>query len=199
MSEIGNSRFLFEANKVVQNRNYKKEMSADQNSAIMKAMETHKKVQELTEANNKLRQQIQERQEIFERLSQLTLSSAALLSSVDSTAPVTEMSSVKCLSKLEESSAVNGEDEKKDEDQVKLIIGKYLNHLLVKLVDFAEKNPEQIDILGMQDIEEGMAELYHFAEDRGIIPETKPTDGWKQSVAIHQQLFEKLKSIMSAN
>lgn len=170
----------------------------DQNSLIMKAMETHKKVEQITEANNKLRQQIMERQEIFERLSQLTLSSAALLSSVDSTAPVTEMSSVKCLSKLEESSAVSGEDEKPEEDAVKVIIGKYLNNLLVTLVEFAEKNPEQIDILGMQDIEEGMAGLYEFAEEKGIIPETKPTEGWKQSIAIHKQLFEKLTAIMSA-
>ncbi|EAY02982.1 hypothetical protein TVAG_325540 [Trichomonas vaginalis G3] len=169
----------------------------EQIAILQKAMETHKRVEQLQEENDNLRRQIQDKQEVFERLSQLALSSASLLGSVDSSSPVTEMSSVKCLSKLEESSAVSAEDEKPEEDPVKLIVGKYLNHLLAKLVEFSEKNQEQIDIFALQEIEEEMAQLYQFGEEKQIIPPTKPTEGWKKNVAVHQALFEKLQSLIN--
>ena len=171
----------------------------EQIAILQKAMETHKRVEQLQEENDNLIRQIQDKQEVFERLSQLALSSASLLGSVDSSSPVTEMSSAKCLSKLEESDAVNGENDHFEDDQVKIIVGKYINHLLSKLVDFAERNPEQIDIFGMQEIEDEMSQLYIFGEDKKIIPTTKPTEGWKQSAAVHHQLFEKLHSYIEDN
>ncbi|EAX95491.1 hypothetical protein TVAG_222880 [Trichomonas vaginalis G3] len=175
--------------------------AADQQqlNILQKAMEKHMKVEQMEEENDKIRQQIQTRQETFERLNQLSLAAATLLGSVDSSAPVTEMSSAKCLSKLEESDAVNGENDHFEDDQVKIIVGKYINHLLSKLVDFAERNPEQIDIFGMQEIEDEMSQLYIFGEDKKIIPTTKPTEGWKQSAAVHHQLFEKLHSYIEDN
>ena len=172
-------------------------MQQEQLAMLQKAMESQKKVEALQEENNKLREQIAKNQLVFDRLSKISLASASLLSSVDSSAQETEMSSLKCLSKLEESTAVVPDEEKPEDDQVKAIVGKYLNHLLVNIVDFAEQNQGPIDIFSMEELENTMAQLFQFAETKGIIPERKETEGWKKSVITHKALFQKLKDILS--
>lgn len=171
-------------------------MQQEQLAMFQKAMDAQKKVEEIQEANNKLREQIEKNQLIFERLSKLSLSSATLLSSVDSSAPQTEMSSLKCLAKLDESSAVVPDDEKEEDDQVKAIVGKYLNHLLVNIVDFAEQNQDKVDIFSMEELENTMAQLFEFAETKGIIPKRAEGEGWKKSIAAHKETFEKIHNIM---
>ena len=178
-------------------KNIKKKMQQEQLAMLQKAMESQKKVEALQEENNKLREQIAKNQLVFDRLSKISLASASLLSSVDSSAQETEMSSLKCLSKLEESTAVVPDEEKPEDDQVKAIVGKYLNHLLVNIVDFAEQNQGPIDIFSMEELENTMAQLFQFAETKGIIPERKETEGWKKSVITHKALFQKLKDILS--
>ena len=177
-------------------------MQKEQLAMFQKVMEAQKKVQSIREVNNKLREQIEKNQLVFDRLTKLSVSSATLLSSVDSTSPQTEISSLKCLAKLEESTAVVPDVEEKDEDQVKAIVGKYLNHLLVNVVDFAEQNQNEsktIDIFAIQELENTMAQLFQFAETKGIISKKPETEGWKKSFAVHQALFEKLNEMIKAH
>lgn len=171
-------------------------MSQEQQiQALKKALEAQKNIQAIQMENDQIRQKIDRRQDDFERLSKLTLSAASLLNSVDSSAKETEISSVKCLSKIEESSAVTGE-EKEEDDQVKQVVGKYLNELLVTLAGFASANENTVDIFTMEKIEEALNQLFKFAEVKQIVPPTKDGEGWKTSLASHQAIFAKIHEIM---
>ena len=172
------------------------QMQKEQLALLQKAMETHKQVEAMQEVNSRLREKVQQRQEIISRLSKISLSTASLLNSVDITSKETEMSSLKCTKKLCETTAFTQEIPQNDDDQIKLIIGKYLNQLMVVLFDFVEQHPGSVDIFAMKELETKMSQLFGFAESKGIIPQTESADGWKRAVQLHQILFQKIEQMM---
>ncbi|OHT10244.1 hypothetical protein TRFO_04248 [Tritrichomonas foetus] len=106
------------------------------------------------------------------------------------------MSSLQCLTKLDQSTAVKPTDDDEEESQAKLIVGKYLNQLLAVLVDFSEQNQNNMNILSLLQLEKKLSSLFAFAEQKEIIPETEETQGWKKGVAQHQQLADRIMQIM---
>lgn len=172
-------------------------MSQEQQLAALKnALETQKRVSEIEAENNKLRDKISRKQDTLDRLSKLTISATALLGSVDSSSKETEISSVKCLSKIENSSAVSEEDLKEEEDPVKAVVGKYLNEVLSVIARISAQVENEVDIFSMEELEITLGKLFEYAEQRQIIPTTKDGQGWKQSLYKHQAIFEQIHNIM---
>lgn len=174
-------------------------MSNQQQLALLQnAMKTHAQNELIAQEDARIKERIAIQQDTLNRLQKLSLASASLLSSVDSTAPETEISSLKCLAKLAQSTAVTPETDKEDEDQVKLIVGKYLNRILASMVDFIEHKQGPLNILSMLELEDKIGQLFAFAEENEIIPETKEgkKDSWKTYRAQHQQLRTKITELL---
>jgi hypothetical protein len=134
------------------------------------------------------------RQATLQRLQQLSLAAASLLSSVDSTSPQTEPSSLQVLAKLPHAVAVAASQGPKDEDQVKAIVGKYLNQLLVLIVQSSKQGEQGLNIISLVDLELKLHERFAFAEQHDIIPKTGDTVGWKNGAKAHQPLYEQIIS-----
>ncbi|OHT15401.1 hypothetical protein TRFO_14169 [Tritrichomonas foetus] len=172
-------------------------MQQQQLAMLEDAMNTRKRIDALTEETDRLKMKLSARTEILNRLQKLSLASASLLGSVDSSSTNTEMSSLQFLSKLDQSTAVNNTNDETEDDQLKLIVGKYLNQILAVLVSFSEENSGNLNILSLMQIENKLNQLFAFAEQKEIIPVTEATESWKKGMAQHQQLFDKINSIFN--
>lgn len=174
---------------------YKMQNQQQQLALLQAAMQSRKEIDALTEETNKLKEKIALKQESLNRLQKLSLSSASLVASVDNTSSETEMSSLKCLTKLKQSTAVIPDEKDKDEDEIKLIVGKYLNQLLAVIVDFSQQNNGNLNLITLLQLEERLNQLFTLAEDRDIIPKVKETESWKSLVAQHKPLVQKIAEI----
>lgn len=163
---------------------------------LEEAMKSKKQIEILTEETSRLKEKLSSRQEILNRLQQLCLSSATLIGSVDSTSNETEPSSLKLLTKLDQSNAVVPNEDENDDDQVKLIVGKYLNQLLAVIYSISEESNGNINIMTLINMEDKLHQLFAFAESKGIIPVTNENQGWKKGVLQHKPISDKIKSIM---
>ena len=165
---------------------------------LQDAMNARKQIDEITEETNKLKERLASRQETLNRLQKLSLATSTLLNSVDSTTNETEPSSLNFLSKLGQSTAIsNDNNTEQDEDNTKLIVGKYLNQIMAVLVAYSEENQGPLTILSLMEIENKLNQLFAFAEQKEIIPVTEATQSWKKGMAQHQQLFAQINSILS--
>ncbi|KAK8833879.1 hypothetical protein M9Y10_037832 [Tritrichomonas musculus] len=164
---------------------------------LEEAMKSRKQIEILTEETNRLKEKLSSRQEILNRLQQLCLSSATLLGSVDSTSTETEPSSLKLLTKLDQSTAVVPTEDENDDDQIKLIVGKYLNQLLAVIYSIAEEANGNVNIMTLINMEDKLHQLFAFAESKGIIPVTNENQSWKKGVLQHKPISDKIKSIMA--
>lgn len=140
------------------------------------------------EENEKLRMNIERRSALLERLTKISLSSASLLNSVDSSSKTTEISSARYLSLLNESSALEDKEETLDED--KEIMGRYINTLIAKIGSFCSENEETIDSNGILKLSLALMKMFKFGEDRGIIPLSSDTESWKMKIS---EIYELLK------
>lgn len=173
-------------------------MSAPQQQLALleNAMKTHKRIEEITEENEKLKEKLATRQATLQRLQKLTLAAASLLGSVDSTAPETEPSSLACLSRLNESSAVLPvEDETKEDDSVRMICGKYLNQLFTTIVDDICSSDNNMNLLSLLELGRKLNKLFMFAEEKQIIQPTDMDKGWKQGMVLQEQLRAKIGQV----
>ncbi|KAK8886028.1 hypothetical protein M9Y10_041487 [Tritrichomonas musculus] len=171
-------------------------MQQQQQLALLEeAMKSRKEIELLTEETNKLKEKLTMKQDTLNRLQKLCLASASLLNSVDSTSTETEMSSLKCLTKLDQSTAVVPTENEEEEDQMKLIVGKYLNQILAVIVDFSEQNNGNLNIINLVQLEQKLNQLFAFAESKEIIPRVEESQSWKKGVALHKPLFDKITEI----
>ena len=86
------------------------------------AMSARKNIDVITEETNRLKQKLTERQETLNRLQKLCIAASSLLNSVDSSAEETEISSLQCLSKLDQSTAVSPTEPENEGDEFKLLV-----------------------------------------------------------------------------
>lgn len=160
------------------------------------AMKAHKRIEAITEENEKLKETLANHQAVLNRLQNLSLAAATLLGSVDSTATETEPSSLQCLAKLDRSEAVVPTNKDEDEDAVKLIIGKYLNQILAVIVQNIQECQGKMDIISLLKLETTVNQLFQFAEEKQIIPETDENNGWKKAMNMHQKLFAQIQQLI---
>ena len=161
------------------------------------AMSARKNIDVITEETNRLKQKLTERQETLNRLQKLCIAASSLLNSVDSSAEETEISSLQCLSKLDQSTAVSPTEPENEGDEFKLPVGKYLNQILAVLVDFSEQNQNNLNILSLIKLEQRLTQLFTFAEQKEIIPVTDANQSWKKGVAQHKEIFDRVQQLMS--
>ena len=162
---------------------------------LEEAMKSRKDIEILTEETSKLKEKLSIKQDTLNRLQKLCLASASLLNSVDSSSAETEMSSLKCLTKLDQSTAVVPTENEEEEDQMKLIVGKYLNQILAVIVDFSEQNNGNMNLINLIQLEQKLNQLFAFAESKEIIPKVDEAQSWKKGVALHKPLIDKITEI----
>ncbi|KAH0790184.1 hypothetical protein GPJ56_005920 [Histomonas meleagridis] len=153
---------------------------------LQNAMETKAKIDAMNEENNRIKEKLARSQETLQRLQNLCIASASLIDQKN-----IEPSSLKYLSKLSDSTAVVPNKTKDEEDQTKLIIGKYLNQILAVIVDFTEQNSNP-NILSMLQLENTLYQLFKFAEEKELVPKRADNEGWKQGMAVHGALAEQI-------
>ena len=171
-------------------------MTAQQQQAARAALEERgtpllKKIEAMTEENEKLREKLALRQATLKRLEKLTLAATMLLDNVDSSADQTEMSCLSCLSRLDKSSAVNPtEDEAEEEDTAKLIVGKYLNQLLALVFNYVRERDGKLELVGLLGLAEELKKQFVLAEKEELIPVTEENKGWKEGVMLQRKILE---------
>lgn len=172
------------------------EQQQRQLAILEEALKANKRIEAINDENEKLKETLASRQAVLNRLQNLSLAAASLLGSVDSTAKETEPSSLECLAKLDRSDAVVPKDNEEDEDSVKLIIGKYLNQLLAVVVQNIQECQGKMDIISLLKLESTINQLFAFAEEKQIIPETDENNGWKKAMLMHQKLFAQIQQLI---
>lgn len=169
------------------------EASEQQLEALNGIIETKNKIEALREENAALKEKLRANLQTIDDLHKLDLAAASLItSSIDAT-------SLKCLSKLDQSATVvpnRSKDEDSNNDQSKMIIGKFLNHLLTMVADFAQQNKDNCNIFTIYELEKKLTQMFQFAEDKELIPETEENEGWKKNNAVHEQFFNQIKSLL---
>ena len=168
----------------------------DQLAILQDAMNSRKQIELLTEETERLKEKLASRQELLNRLNKLCLAAATLAGSVDSGSSETEPSSLKLLSKLSESNAVEPTEPEDEQDAAKAIVGKYLNQILAVIFSIGEESQGNLNILTLINLEEKLQQLFAFAENKGIIPPTEENQGWKLQFAKHKPIADKIKSVM---
>jgi hypothetical protein len=161
---------------------------------LQQAMESQHHTEEVNAANDKLRVALALRQATLQRLQHLSVATASLLNSVDSTSTQTEPSSLQILTKLPHAAAVDASQDPKDEDQIKAIVGKYLNQLLGLIVQSSKQGQQGLNVISMVDLELKLHQRFAFAEEHDIIPKTDDKTGWKKGTKAHQPLYEQIAS-----
>lgn len=152
-------------------------------------MEAHKRVMSLNEENEKLKEKLAARQEILNRLQKLTIAAASLVGSVDSTSPETEQSSLQCLVKLEQSTAVSPDSPEPEEIGVEMIIGKYLNQVLAVIVEATQEANGEMDLISLIQLAMKLKQLFLLAEEKDIITTTEEGKGWKHGMAMLERII----------
>jgi hypothetical protein len=170
----------------------------DQLALLKNATEIHHRIQATLEDNSRLQYKLASQREVAARLQQLTLAAAGLMGSVDSTVPETEPSSLKTLAKLDQSSAIAPIDEPPATDEGKLLTGKYLNQLLTVLVEFAEQNQEDWNVVSLSQLEQKYKALFAFAESKEIIPASAPDKGWKKKFQVREPFYAKINELLQS-
>jgi hypothetical protein len=165
---------------------------------LQEAMNSHKHAQAVASENGRLLELLASRHGTLKRLQQLSLASAALASSVDSSAGQTEPSSLQCLAKLGQSSAVVPVEEEKVEDTSKLIAGKYLNQLLAVVVNGIQESEGEPNIATLLQLEQSLGQSFAFAEEKELIPTTDENHSWKKGLKAHAPLLAILKETAGA-
>jgi hypothetical protein len=152
-------------------------------------MESQRHVEEINAENEKLRIALATRADTIKRLQQVSLASAALLTSVDSTAPQTEPSSLELLSRLQFSPAVSPPSDEAEPDFSKAITGKFLSQLLALVAQGTTKDSAEVGIIHLLQLEMSLNELLKTAEEKELIPKIQPNASWKKRATAHQPLY----------
>jgi hypothetical protein len=160
---------------------------------LSEAMNSHKKAEAVASENGRLTELLASRQLTLKRLQQLTLAASALVSSVDSSTTETEPSSLQCLVKLDQSTAIVPIEEEKVEDSAKVITGKYLNQLLATVVSALDQTQGNPSIVSFLKLELSLHQSYNFAEQNQLIPVTDENRSWKKGMKSHEKLFALLQ------
>lgn len=174
------------------------EQQQRQLAILEEALKTRKRIDAIQEENDQIKESLATKQAILARLNQMSLAAASLIGSVDNTAETVEPTSLACLSKLDQSNAVVGEKEEEEEDTTKMIAGKYLNQILAVIVDDIQKGNGGLNLISLMDLETKLNQLFAFAEEKEIIPETDGSKGWKKAMIAHQGLFEKIQGLLGS-
>jgi hypothetical protein len=153
---------------------------------------SQRRVEEITSSTEKLRLSLAARAETIKRLQQLSLATASLLSSVDSTAASTEQSSLQVLTKLGSATAVTPEDDEAEPDLTKVINGKFLSQLMGLVAEAARAEKGEVGIVPLIQLELQLNELLKKAEEKEIVPRTQDKRGWKKRIADHQPIYDQI-------
>lgn len=132
------------------------------------------------------------RQESFNRLYDLSLATAQLISAVSSNIPEAAESSLQCLSKLNKSSAIVP-TQPEETNTNSIIGGKYLNQILALINEFAQQpNPNLITAV---ELEQRLNQVFEFAEKKEIIPPVPEDQSWKLLRQKHIPLYNKINAL----
>jgi hypothetical protein len=159
---------------------------------VQELMESQRHVEEINAANESLQIVLATQSGTIKRLLQLSLASASLLSSVDSTASQTEISSLQILSHLQYSTAMTTESDEEEADSIKIVTGKFLNELLALVVQGITKESGGVELISLIQLEFLLNELLKEAENKELIPKTNPNASWKKNVAKHQPIYDQI-------
>jgi hypothetical protein len=77
-----------------------------------------------------------------------------------------------------------------------LIVGKYLHQILSVIAEFAQTHAGNLSIISLLQLESKLNQLFAFAEEREIIPQTDESHGWKKGMLAHQELFAQLQKVL---
>jgi len=156
---------------------------------LQEAMDSQRHADEVMSANENLRLSIALRQSTLDDLQKVSLAAATLLSSVDSSSPQTEPSSLRILTNLPQSGVLDPAKDENSGDPFKGLIGKYLSQLLslIKTSTCTKGGP---NLLSMIDLELTLQKKFVFAEERNLIPKTDEKGGWKKASASRKKLYE---------
>lgn len=161
---------------------------------LEKAMETHKRYQTMADENQKLREILAMRQPTLVRLQKLSTAAATLISSVDMLTEETTSSSLAYLAKLELSTAVTPPASDRPESTSLLVVGQYLHQLLAIIFSAVQESQGDMTVIQLLHLEARLYDLFVFAEDRGIVPFTEETTGWKKELMTHKRLLEDVEA-----
>ena len=64
------------------------------------------------------------------------------------------------------------------------------------VADFAQQNKDNCNIFTIYELEKKLTQMFQFAEDKELIPETEENEGWKKNNAVHEQFFNQIKSLL---
>lgn len=137
---------------------------------------------------------ITRKSEESKRLNDLVVASIQLLSDVDSSADDTQMSSARCLSLLDRSTAVSPVEKPKTHKQT--LSYEFQMDILSKLAKFAEthKNDEEISMSKLNAFNNDIVRKFHMAEEQGIMARVDYEDesSWKYKML---QIVSILKNV----
>jgi hypothetical protein len=163
---------------------------------LQSAVESQHRAEEINAANDALRISLALRQESVQRLHRMSLATAALVGSVDSTSPRTEQSSLQLLTKIPISPGIDQSKEVKTTDsQFKGLIGKFLNQLLAMVAQASKQGQQKLNLVTMIDLELKLHERFAFAEEHNLIPKTDENSGWKKGTAARKGLYDQILTI----
>ena len=70
------------------------------------------------------------------------------------------------------------------------------NQILAVIVEDIQKANGNMNLISLMDLETKLNQLFAFAEEKEIIPETDDSKGWKKAMLAHQSLFEKIQQLL---
>jgi hypothetical protein len=158
-------------------------------------MESQRRIEEVTSQNDALRRSLVGRSDTINRLHQLTIATATLLTSVDSSSPQTEPSSLQLLTKLPASTAVTPDPDDAEPDLAKAITGKFLSQLLTLVVQVTRDKKGDLGFQLIVQLEEQINALLRMAEQKQLIPRTDEKAGWKKKISEHQPIYDRMAEI----
>jgi hypothetical protein len=170
----------------------------DQMDLLKNLMDSQRHVAEIMSTNENLQLSLSLRGRTIDRLQQLTIASASLISSVDSTSAETEPSSLQVLSRLGSSTAITPEDEP-EPDFTKEIAAKLLNEILAVVVKALQERKGSLSIIQLSQLELQLSQIVRSAETKEVIPKTEDGTGWKKRAAMHQPIYAQIAKITKAS
>jgi hypothetical protein len=129
----------------------------------------------------------------------LSVASAALIGSVDSTALQTEPSSLQILTKLGTINCLSTESDDDQPEQSKSASGNLLNELIGLVVDSTRQEKGEVGLVSLIQLELRLNALLRKAEEGQLIPRTKEDMGWKGKVNRHQKIYDEILKMSSAS
>jgi hypothetical protein len=161
-------------------------------------LDSQRRIEQIAVENEILREKLERRRSLLLQLRKFTLSAATVLTAVDSSVPDVEPCSLRILTDLPHLNVVVPTEVEPEVPKTKVVVAGFLSRVLRLIVEQFARQPEDLNVLLLFQLEARLGELFRRGEDDGIVPGTDPGSGWKKGLLEHQELFRELGDLLTA-